>query len=212
MKELSKRKLSRYFEYNWIFLIVVFLLFYCLFYYSLNKINEYKDEEKINIFVEGERLIDETFAQDLKEHDPRILEYNFYLYSPEDPKLFDFYEAFGKNADILILREQDLIDVSNLIKDNFLEIDSQMKEQIVSDEVMVEYYNYQTESYGIKIYDHENPLFNNRYHFDQWIEFNPIDNFYMVFAKNSLKFGKSDDLNDMALQTAKFILERYAHD
>ncbi len=212
MKELSKRKLSRYFEYNWIFLIVVFLLFYCLFYYSLNKINEYKDEEKINIFVEGERLIDEKFAQDLKEQDPRILEYNFYLYSPEDPKLFDFYEAFGTNADILILREQDLIDVSSLIKDNFLEIDSQMKEQIVSDEMMVEYYNYQTESYGIKIYDHENPLFNNRYHFDQWIEFNPIDNFYMVFNKNSLKFGKTNDLNDMALQTAKFILERYAHD
>ncbi len=212
MKELSKRKLSRYFEYNWIFLIVVFLLFYCLFYYSLNKINEYKDEEKINIFVEGERLIDEKFAQDLKEQDPRILEYNFYLYSPEDPKLFDFYEAFGTNADILILREQDLIDVSSLIKDNFLEIDSQMKEQIVSDEMIVEYYNYQTESYGIKIYDHENPLFNNQYHFDQWIEFNPIDNFYMVFNKNSLKFGKTDDLNDMALQTAKFILERYAHD
>lgn len=212
MKELSKRKLSRYFEYNWIFLIVVFLLFYCLFYYSLNKINEYKDEEKINIFVEGERLIDEKFAQDLKEQDPRILEYNFYLYSPEDPKLFDFYEAFGTNADILILREQDLIDVSSLIKDNFLEIDSQMKEQIVSDEMIVEYYNYQTESYGIKIYDHENPLFNNQYHFDQWIEFNPIDNFYMVFNKNSLKFGKTDDLNDMALQTANFILERYAHD
>lgn len=213
MKALTKRKFKRYIEYNWIIMIVIFIASYVFFFYTLNYIDAYKDFEKLNLFIVAESLKDLDLEDDLKKQDERILQYNLYLYHPDLAELYTLYQAFGEESDILVLSYQDLHDMSYAVKETFFEISGEFEESLLDGVPTLDCFYYEENSYGLKIFDHDDESYNAKYHFEDWLNFATNDDYYLVFSKKSVKFCEcGENTNDMALKSANTILRRYTYE
>ena len=213
MNELTKRKIKHYIEYNWIIIILIFIITYVFFFYTISNIDAYISYEQLNFFIVARALKDEDLKNDLMNQDKRILKYNWYLYPPELDNLYVLYQAFGENADILLFSKSDLEDLSSTIKGTFLQIEGEFKNSLMEGVKELETFQYENKDYGLKIFDCNNEDYNNKYNFSAFLDFANNDDYYLVFAKNSKKFCEcGNNSNDMALVAANTILRRYAYE
>ncbi len=175
----NKGDASNFFLYFSLPLIIVFVLIFVAWYLIFQVLNHVFSFEKINIFLEcekvnidiGEDLYD--YLHEISSEDYKVKELNIYAYSSSDSSIGEYYQAFGTNADILILSRQDLIDTDEYIDDNFLEFSSDLKSYlpVLSNDFNFEYFDYNGKSYALKIYDSKDEEYSSQLGFNTWLEF-----------------------------------------
>lgn len=209
--KINKNIINRYLEYHFIFILVIACMSYILLYSSLNFIHKYKEEEKINFFIEGQYIIDENLRKDLIDNIDGLYEVNYNICSSTSSDLSTIYEAYFNSSDIYILREQDFIDMKHYIKDVFMPIDNTLKSQIFNDiDLPFNYYDYENISYAFKIFDKNNEDFNNSIGLIKFMEFDKdLDNFYIAINKNSKKFNIEENSLKTGTLTLNYMLRRY---
>ena len=205
---VNKKVVSHFLEYCWIFIIAMGIFSYTVFYYPIHKINEYKSYEKIVFFSAAGYVKEKDFASNiLNRFEDNILKVDVYDYSSKDMLLGTLYESFGAKADFLILSEKDLITTKDAIAKSFYVLDN----NFLTNNDESDYYSYESINYGLKVYDHLNDNYNNKYKFLEWIDFDGDDNYYLLANKNSVNFNLSGEskTSNNGYQVFKYLIERY---
>lgn len=205
---INKAVVGHFLEYCWIFVIALGIFSYTIFYYPIHKINEYKSYEKIVFFSAAGFVKEKDFADNILDRfEDDILKVDVYDYSSKDTLLGTLYESFGAKADFLVLSEKDLIATKDAITKNFYALDN----NFLASNDNYDYYAYESINYGLKVFDHENDDYNNKYKFSAWIDFDGDDNYYLLANKNSVNFNLSGESKTSAngYQVFTYLIERY---
>lgn len=214
---MKKLRLGEFFiNYGWVLLIIL-VISIVGWYWPISVFNQPKDYEKISIFIEGFDLSDDTLSSDLEEHlkDDGVLRVDISLYSPIDPLINSYYTAFGEEADILFL-------VSSAVDSMFTNYPAGAKEDWISYSPslindlsitgMMDYYVYEDEAYGLKIYDKDDSSYNRNIDelgIFKTDEFN--EDVYIFLRKASPNFGSysNEPITSNGIKSMNYILRRY---
>jgi len=210
-----KRKISNFFIYNFIFIIIAFVVFYASFYLINRNIYKYKNYEIINLFIEASDTKNSDYINDfdtrLKEEcneETMVYEMNFYLFSADNSSLSSYYEKFGSESDILILNESEIetLKDNDVLRDYYLPFNELNIEDLIGN---FEYYTSKdnSESYGIYIYKSNESEYNLNFNFDKVFSINTNYNYVLLFNKNSVNCGNSNSLTDNAIKSLEILLE-----
>ena len=206
---INRKVIGHFLEYCWIFIIAIGIFSYTIFYYPIHKINEYKSYEKIVFFSAAGYVIEKDFSKNiLEEFGDTILKIDVYDYSSKDELLGTLYESFGAKADFLILSETDLKTMQQYVKNNFLTLDDKFISNNFED---YEYFIYDESKFGLKVYDHENQIYNENHKFSEWIDFDGNDNYYLLTNIKSVNFNLKEEKkkSDNGYKVFNYLLERY---
>ena len=187
---------SYFYYFGWT--IPVFLgLFYLLFFLIFQGVYKVKPYQKIDFFIAAYGVNDNYYQEQLiKEfEDDGLIETNIYDYPLTDPKIYDYYQAYGESADFVILSEGDVTEMKEVIKDKYVSLDT-----LTSDCPNIshyESYQYDSISYGIKIFDKADDSYNEKYDFTTHINFTSEGkektNYYLLINKESVNFDKQNN-------------------
>ena len=210
MKIKLKKKIFNFLQYySWVCL-VIFILSFTSWYLILNAIDSVKQYEKIQIFSSCYGLKNKKFSDELREYlkDDKVLEIDTYTYNPYDSNISKYYDKFGYSSDLVILREQDLLDMKETVSINYLPIDDEYLKYITSNNL--DYFAYESKNYGIEIYNHSK----DELEFENLFEFkveNKTDNYYLMINNSSINIGKYSQYSqtDNALKTLEYLFDIY---
>ncbi|MCH5180955.1 MAG: hypothetical protein J1F32_07055 [Erysipelotrichales bacterium] len=210
--KFSKKLFNHFLEYRWAPLIGCFLISYILFYFSLHKINAYKDYEKIVIFSAGGYLEDQNLKDYILTNCPNVLSVDIYAYSSNDDMLVNLYQAYGKNADFLVLSTDDLKAMEDIIPEYWIPYDENLISSVLLQKF--EYYTYNDINYGLKLFDSSNEDYNSKYHFNDFISFDGKQDYYLLCNLNSVNFSKEEVKNktDNGYEVLNYLLSRYSNE
>jgi hypothetical protein len=203
--------------YGMLILVSVIALF-ATWYWMIYAITAPAKNEKISFFVEAEALIDENFENDLRIHlkNKGLLEVRVYTMSIYNSDMANQYERFGTEADFLILRDIDLVDMAEAITYSFIKISNGLIDNILDNlDISPKFYTYGEENYGIKIYDQTDDIYNQTIGIENFCQFakeeDAISDYYLLFNSNSVNFGQynSASLSSLAIDAAQFFFQRY---
>lgn len=209
--KLSKKQISWFFQYNAVLLVVMAIVSFVFFDYVISAIDAYKDYEKVDFFIEAEDINDKNVFSDFQTEHGEVLSVNRHVYSYDFSSLTSVYEAFGKDADILILKEQDYIDMKEEISSFALEWTAQLKDYFKLKDYS--YYSYEETDYALKIHSKDNDEKTESLGFDSFIKTDTdYPDLYLSFRKDSpnLKGFNDTSENSWALDALSFMLDRYA--
>ena len=205
--QLTKKTILHFLEYNWFIIIGTLILSYATFYVSFHSIHAYKTHEKVDFFIEGQYIKDTNLEYDLINNIEGLYEVNYHIAPSQSESLYTLYEGYFNTSDIYILREQDFIDMQYLVKDRFINIGNDLPTYFSN---TFDYFTLENNNYAIKIYDKDDNLFNEKMGFINFIEFDKdLDDYYLAFNKNSLKFGLNNESNSIAIDTVNYLFRRY---
>lgn len=184
--KLTKNKIINFLTYFGILFLIYCILVIFLFSYFFSSTNEIQKNERINLFVECYNTndnIEKNLLTKLHENNfNKILSVNVYSYSPIDKNIASYYEAFGKDADALILTKKDLLDIDEVICESFLEIDTQISNEILLNNSFT-YYEFNEIKYAIEVYGKKSNYLSKYFTFHK--EEVPDNEFYLLINKTS---------------------------
>lgn len=196
-KDKSKDK-SYFYYFGWT--IPVFLgVFYLLFFVFFQNVYRVKPYEKIDMFVAAYGVNDNYYQKELLKElkDDGLVEVNIYDYPVNDKKIYDYYQAYGESSDFVILSEGDVTEMKEVIKDKFVSLDT-----LASDCPTISHYasyQYDSVSYGIKVFDKSDETYNEKYDFTTHINFTlegkERTDYYLLINKSSVNFDKENNHN-----------------
>lgn len=214
--KINKEKINNFFSYyGWLIIVGLVVSFAC-WYYVISAMNEYTPNEVIKLFIEAYGIKDnkqiDSLGQYLKEDG--VEKIDVHTYAPNSAQLVDYYTAFGKSSDIIVLHSKDLEDMGEVISEDFIQINEELQNEIMKDISMdYEFYALNNNKYAVKIYSATDEEYNSKLAFDDWITFkadgeNEYD-YYMLFSANSLNYGdyNSAFVSKNAIKAANWILK-----
>lgn len=213
--KLTKKSWSYFFEYNSVFVLLAVLLSFVGVYYSIEKIDAYKDYEQLDFFVEGDDWIDASLEDDLLSlSKDEVYQVNKYVYSPSLKEIAKLYTAYGESADILVLRKQDLVDMGSALTQTALPLSSSLDAALFpsGNRSDFAFYTVDGTDYAIQLYAQNDADFNAKYHFSSWLSFHPsLDDYYLLLNAKSNNCGPAvaDAKNDAAIKSLGYLLTRY---
>ena len=196
-KDKSKDK-SYFYYFGWT--IPVFLgVFYLLFFVIFQWVYRVKPYEKIDMFIAAYGVNDRYYQNELIKELGKdgLIEVNIYDYPVNDKKIYEYYQAYGETSDFVILSEGDVSEMKEVIKDKFVSLDNLSTDCPAINNY--ETYQYDSLSYGIKVFDKENETYNAKYDFTTHINFTSEGkektNYYLLINKSSINFDKQNNHN-----------------
>ncbi len=207
----SRQTINHFLEYRWAPVICSLLLSYVLVYFTIHKINAFKNYEKIVIFSSGGYLNDQSLKEDILKDIPEILNVDIYAYSANENMLTQLYQAYGRDADFLILNDEDLKAMEEIIPEYWLPYDqNSLTSSAIED---FEYYQLNEVNYGLKVFDYTNKSYNEKYHFNDFISFDGNYNYYLLCSAHSVNFSRIKETNtsDNGYKLLNYLLSRYCN-
>lgn len=213
-----KNKIKNFFTY-YSFVVILALIFFSAIFYVINyNLYKPKNYEKINFFIEASDAINRNYGNDLekrliddtKESNHPIYEVNYYLFSANNSDLTSYYEKFGKESDILILKEEDVKDLkdNDILNESFININSNMNERI-NTFAFDTYTDNSNNVYGYYVYKQNDSEYNSKFNFDKVFSIIDTYNYIMLFNVNSINF--LDDFNQTHLTSNGYIALEYIY-
>lgn len=194
-KDKSKDK-SYFYYFGWT--IPVFLgVFYLLFFVIFQGVYRVKPYERIDIFIAAYGVNDNYYQNEITKQfkDDGLVEVNIYDYPVNDSKIYDYYQAYGESSDFVILSEGDVNEMKEVIKDKYVPLDT-----LATDCPTINHYDvyqYDSISYGIKIFDKADDIYNAKYDFTSHINFTlegkEKTDYYLLINKSSVNFDKENN-------------------
>ncbi|MCR4562035.1 MAG: hypothetical protein K5694_02375 [Bacilli bacterium] len=218
----NKRDIRDFFvSWGWLIVLLIGISVFA-WAYSISLINQIKDFERINFFIESYGLKEHSFEADLrKKLEPDgVLEVNLYDYQPNDRNIGDYYDAFGTISDFIVVNDKDLSDMSKdykttKIMNNYLPFTSTIKDEVIMDSSFA-YYAVGEADYALKIYDKDDKTYNSAYHFDDLITFEKEGqtaySWYLMLNAKTVNFGKynTNSKTSNAVTALSYFLEVFA--
>lgn len=215
-KKPFKTTVGEFLQYNWIGVILLGVLSFAVFYYPIQKINEFKDFEEIDFFLEVYDVKDDGVVEAIKNANPGVINnVEEYVVSPTSSTASKFYEAYGPTSDFLVLPESDLSDMKEYVSTAALPLGDSLLSSFLSVEEIssLEFFSYGGVKYGIKIYDPaEGSTYNAKFNFGNLFNFGKgTSPFYFLIGPSSNNFGLfgSGSVNDAGITTAALLAKRY---
>lgn len=197
MKVFTKEGIKTYLTYfGWSILLLPFVL-WAGFYFIFRQMYAAKPYEQLTIFYAAYGLKDDSFHNKMQKdlEDKACYEINYYDYSRSDKKIYEYYSSVKDNCDFFVFGEQDLVDMKEVVKEQFKVIDEDLAKNINLPSYY-EYFSYEEGNYGIKLVDKENSEYNQKTKFDSLINYslnNQSDSFYLLINKDSVNFDKESN-------------------
>lgn len=214
--KINKDKIKNFFSYyGWLVLVAIIVSF-AGWYYVINTINEYAPNELIKFFIEAYQIKDDKIFNDLSDYlkEDGVQKIDVHTYSPDSKQIGDYYTAFGKSSDIIILHSKDLLDMSEAVSEDFISINAEFEAEMMENvNEIYDFYTFENNKYAIKIYSADDDEYNQRFTYQNWINFNAEEkekyDYYMLFSKNSLNFGEYNEayLSKNAIKAVNYILK-----
>jgi hypothetical protein len=187
-----RNKKSHFFTYYFYIIILVVTLSFTLSYYCLNLKFTYKKNQIFNFFTLSYQTLDDNQIIDklASLYQDDIKEFNLYNFTSSNKNLTSYYTRFGASADLLILSSDDLSDMDEVIKENFIPLDNLHLDSFY------QYYTFDEVNYGIKVYQKGDETYNVQTSFSSCFDFasDGKDAYYLLININSLHFQTSDDI------------------
>ena len=205
----SSKYIKSVIAFDWWKYLLLFLVSSILIYYAFYLKLSLKRYEEIRIFTTAE-VVDERIIDELEDYlkDDGILEVTIYN-ADANSSYYDIQletNGFG-NGDILILPSSKTLDNEYLVQNSLLFNDKLISE-FKEINPHIEFLQYETYTYAIKIYDINDETYNESLHFDEWVKLE--ETYYMMFVRNSPNLGeygdKSENNHVSALKAAKYLL------
>jgi len=211
---VTKKKITTFLTYHGVFALVISILICFTWSYVLKTIDEVKPYERVNIFMETygvDKKLENDIYDFIKENDETKLLYevNIYQFASNNEKITTYYESFGKNADLLILIEEDLIDMKEYLDDNFLQLSDELLFRTLGDKKDIyTYYQFDNKNYALKIYDKDNETYQYRKDVINYTaEGKTNHNYYLLINNKSVNVGEFNSLSktENALKTIAYL-------
>ncbi len=172
-----------------IFLIIfVYIISFVFVNYSLSAIHAYQDYEKFSLFIDAKEIKNDEMVKYLEKETKQcgIESFDYYCYprsSTSDNRLqTSMYQKVAK--DIVIISENDLKDMDESIQQHFVPID-----QFIDISEM-DYFVFDNQKYGLKIYDVQNETYSQEMGFTNFINYEDYSsNSYLCIRSSSVHFG-----------------------
>ena len=196
MKIFSKEGFRTYLTYYGWTIVVFLIIFWAGFYFIFRQMYAAKRYEQLNFFYAAYGLKDDSIHNKMQKalEDKSLYEVNYYDYSRIDKKIYEYYSATKDNCDFFVFSEQDLIDMKEVVKEEFKPLDEDLLKRINLPSYY-SLYTYENINYGIKLIDKDDQEYNSKTKFDSLINYslnNDKDSFYLLININSINF----DLNE----------------
>lgn len=221
MKEINRKKIKTFFYYNGGISILIALLSFSVYYVVLSSIDSIKPYEQISIFSSTFGIKDDSLKDELsiKLKEKGVVEVNIYNYVPNDTNIADYFDRFGLSSDFNILPESDLVEMKEYISSYYVTLTQEVINRFNSEAISnLDYYSYQSNQYGFKIYDKEDETYNSKLSFDQYFDFvsesQSKESYYLLLSKSSLNFGPINEayVNENGLEAADIIFKRFSNE
>lgn len=192
IKSTKEERRTFFMYYGWT--IPVFLVvFWVTFYFVFNQIYAVKPFEQLTFFYAAYGLKDNSFHEKMrKELEPQpCYEVNYYDYSLNDKTIYSKYSAVRDNCDFFVFSEYDLTEIAETAENIFMPIDGDMISRI-NLPAHYTFYEYNSVTYGIKLFDKDDETYNEQTKFKDYINFtyeDKKDSFYLVINKKSANFS-----------------------
>ena len=193
-KDREKAK-SYFYYYGWtvlVFIVGFFLTFFLIF----QSMFVVKRTQRIDMFIAAHGLKDNDYSTKVEKKfkSGGLIEMNIYSYLEEDPNIFDYFSANGEKADFVIFSETNVKDLQEYVPANYMPLSS--LEATVESIKSFETFDYEGTAYGIKIFDGTNDAYNNKYKFQDFIEFTKEgvekESYYLLVDNESPNFDKEN--------------------
>ena len=194
-KDINRGK-SYFYYFGWT-ILAFFAVFFLLFFFIFQNVYKIKPYQKIDFFWAAYGLKDRYYQQEiLKEYEgDGLLEINMYDYPLTDPKIYDYYQAYGENSDFVILSEGDVISMQEVVKDKFMKLNDLLTDCPSINNYDV--YQYEESYYGIKLFDKDNDTYNDKYYYLEHVDFisqsHESSSYYLLVNQNSINFDKENN-------------------
>ena len=212
MKIFSKEGFKTYLTYYGWTSVVFLIIFWAGFYFIFRQMYAPKRYEQLNFFYAAYGLKDNSIHEKMQKalEDKNCFEVNYYDYSRNDKKIYEYYSSLKDNCDFFVFSEQDLIDMKEVIKSEFKVVDENLLKRI-SLPSYYSLYSYENINYGIKLIDKDDQSYNEKTKFDSLINYslnNNADSFYLLININSVNFDLESGYTLGYLGLDYFINER----
>lgn len=216
---LNKHDIRDFFiSWGWLVLAIVFLS-YLLWFYPISTIDSIKGYEKINFFIEGYSLKENTVQQDLLSSlkEDGVVEVNLYSFYPgSDSRIYDNY---GVQSDFVILSQSDLDAMfpsgsENVVASKFVPFSDALKKETMSVDDY-SYYQVKGQDYALKVYDASFANYNVQHPFDSLVNFtkdgaDPLSYYLLLNAQTlNLKPYSSRSVTSNAIKALTYFLKTY---
>ena len=209
----TKSKVGNFFMYYGWLVIIASVISFSVYTLVISAINRIKENEKFSIFFAAFGLKEERYKNELLSYlkDDGVVQVNYYSYNYTDSNIGDYYTAYGYSSEINILSESDLNEMGAGIKDTFILIDENVKNELQLNEKYAGY-AYENEQFAIKIFDKDNDSYNEQYRYTEWINFTSDsvekENYYLLLSKFAPTYGEYSRVSvaDYALKGVRCFL------
>lgn len=193
-----------FFQYHWLSLVIIAILSFAVFYYPISEITAFKSFETLSFFLLCPDEVEDGYLASFVDGKD-VLSVDIHAFSSGETHLDEFYEAFGDEVDIYVLRDVDLEDAQDAVGQLVAPIDEELYGDLPT-------YSYDGISYGIQIYDYADREWNAAHRFEQFLRFDYDGRLYLCLGAkgdNALPYIESS-YNDAATRAIKKILEDFA--
>lgn len=198
MKTYRDKSAGKSYFYYFGWTIPVFLgLFFLLFFLVFQGVYHVKRYQQIDFFIAAYGVKDHYYQERLTKELEKdgLIEVNIYDYPVNDSKIYDYYQAYGEKSDFVILSEGDVNEMKEAIKDKFVPVNNYLED--CPSIAKYDLYQYESVSYGIKLFDKTNEIYNQKYDFTNHINFTSegkeITDYYLLINKDSVNFDKQNN-------------------
>lgn len=155
-----------------------------------------KRTERIELFIAAYGLKDDSYGKKIEKEfkDKGLIEMNIYSYIESDSNIYNYFSANGEQADFIIFSETNVKDLNEYISYNYFDISSLKDDiEVISN---FETFVYEDISYGLKIFDGGNEEYNNKFNFQDLVEFTSEnkenESYYLLVDNESPNFDKEN--------------------
>ena len=192
MKIFTKEGIKTYLTYYGWTILVLPLVLWSGFYFIFKSMYAPKKYEQLTFFYAAYGLKDNSLHDRMQKdlEADGCYEVNYYDYSILDKKIYEYYSALKDNCDFFVFSEHDLLEMKEVVKDEFKVLDEDLLKRI---ELPSFYstYAYEDINYGIKLIDKDDDSYNEKSKFSSIINYSLNDNkdsFYLLINKDSENF------------------------
>lgn len=172
-----------------IFLVIlVYILSFIFVDFSISSIHAYRDYEKFSLFIDAKGIKNDDMVKYLENETKQcgIEKFSYYCYpkslTSDNSLQTSIYQKEAN--DIVIINENELKDMDEAIQQHFVTIDQ------FFDENSKDYYVFNGQKYGLKIYDVQNETYNQKMGFANFVDYEEYSsNSYLCIRSSSVHFG-----------------------
>lgn len=174
---------------NRLFLVIlVYIISFIFVNFSISTIHAYRDYEKFSLFIDAKDMKNDDMVSYLENETKQcgIEEFSYYCYPKSLTSDNSLQTSVYQKAanDIVIINENELKDMGEAIQQHFVPI-----EQFL-DESSKDYYVFNDQKYGLKIYDVQNETYSNEMGFANFVNYEEyLSNSYLCIRSSSVHFG-----------------------